>query len=199
MAYRFSKKILVTNVAIMLIIAFVYVTAFLPFGSLHSNSPILKGRTGENNVALQIAVREDTDVAAYMAVLDTLSAKGTFFFCEPADSDMAAMIRQVEAGGHGVGYYNDADDGGYHTLYIGGGYSLPVMNYENNDVVCRVCPSIDVTKLKKQEDWTQVLRENVSSDLFLYVEADNDFDEFEKIVQIIRHKGYTILKIHEML
>jgi hypothetical protein len=200
MAWKIPKKMLVTNAGIVLIIVFVYIMAFLPFGPLHSGAPVLKGRTGAQNIALQIAVRDDTDVAAYIDRLDALGAKGTFFFPAQGESDASEMIREVKAAGHGVGYYQcDVDDGGCHTLYIGGGYSLPVMNYENNDVVRKVCPSIDMTKLKKQEDWTQILGESVSDDLFVYVEADNDFAEFEKIVQIIRLKGYTILKIHEML
>ena len=84
-------------------------------------------------------------------------------------------------------------------MYIGGGYSLPVMSYEIGAENARVCPSIDVSKLSKRNDWAQVLQDSLCNDLFLYVDADIDLAEFEKIVQIVSDKGYTILKIDEML
>ena len=186
------KRMLLYNIAIMVIIAFVYTAAFLPFGApLSGNMPALMGSTGQKNIALQIAVDHDSDVAAYMDVLEANGAQGTFFF--DTDSD---IVSGVQARGHGVGWYTY---GQATAMYIGGGYSLPVMSYSQGSRMQQVGPSIDITALKKGGDWEAVLADSLGNDLFLYISADNDFDEFEKIVQIVRDKGYTILKINEML
>ena len=193
------KKLLVTNIGIIFIIAFAYAMAFFPIGSmLHSNPPVLKGCTGNSNIALQIVVGDESDVAAYMDVLDDFGAKGTFFFCEQCGYNEANIVQEVEARGHGIGYYS-CDDGQRVSLYIGGGYSLPVMSYKQGSGRMQVGPSIDISKLKKLDDWTKVLAERISDDMFLYIDADNDFAEFKKTVQIVQDRGYTILKIDEMI
>ena len=84
------------------------------------------------------------------------------------------------------------------VLYIGG-YTIPVMNYKSGNKVLQVSPSIDVDKLKKADDWQRELNVNLLGDMFVYISADNDLGDFEKIVQIVLNKGYTILKMDEML
>ena len=77
----FSAKMIVTNGFILLIIALVYIAAFMPFGEpIRSDAPRLKGSTRGSNIALQIAVDERSDVGAYMDMLDSFGAAGTFFF-----------------------------------------------------------------------------------------------------------------------
>jgi hypothetical protein len=65
--------------------------------------------------------------------------------------------------------------------------------------VREVCPSIDVSLLSHTDDWTHVLSDSVAGDMFLYIRADNNLSDFEKVVQIVVDKGYTILKVSEML
>jgi len=122
------------------------------------------------------------------------------FFCEQCNIQSEQMAERAKNEGHGVGYYvcaeHDKKQGGQ---YIAGGYSLPVMSYVGDSEIYQVCPSIDITKLKQLDDWQQILNEKISSDMFIYFRADNNFDDFEKIVQIVLNKGYTILKVDEML
>ena len=84
-------------------------------------------------------------------------------------------------------------------MYIGGGFSVPVMSYEDSSGMLQVCPSINIAKLKKIENWPEILSSKISGDMFLFVAADNDHTEFKKVVQIVLDKGYTILKVEEML
>ena len=73
------------------------------------------------------------------------------------------------------------------------------MNYKSGNKVLQVSPSIDVDKLKEAGDWQRVLNLNLMGDMFIYISADNDLADFEKTVQIVLNKGYTILKMDEML
>jgi hypothetical protein len=188
-----------TNLCLLLIIGLVSLATFGVGLLSNSQEPALKGRTGANYVGLQIAVEPSTNVGAYMDTLETLGARGTFFFCVQQPADEKA-IRQVKQRGHGVGYYTCDENQSQETgMYIGGGYSVPVMSYESGDALMKVCPSINLTKLKKLHNWLDVLSAQISGDMFLYVTADNDQEEFKKIVQIVLDKGYTILKVDEML
>ena len=193
------KRPVLTNLCLVAIMALVYMMAFTPFGLTDSIGAVLKGNTGEQNVALQIAVDDSSDLTAYMEALDAVGVKATFFFCEQCYRENNEVLEQVVKNGHGIGYYTSADGSGSPDLYIGGGYSIPVMNYAEDNGVQQVCPSIDVTKLKSTDGWQQVLSENMIADMFLYIDADNNFEDFEKIVQIVLDKGYTILKVNEML
>jgi len=75
------KKTIITNMCLLVIIAFVYISAFTPFNpSLLAQGPVLKGNTGEKNIALQIAVEDSSDMDTYFQRLDMLGVKGTFFF-----------------------------------------------------------------------------------------------------------------------
>ncbi len=48
-------------------------------------------------------------------------------------------------------------------------------------------------------NWLQLFFRQLKGDMFIRIVADNQFDEFEKVVQIVSDKGYTILKVDEML
>ena len=188
----------ITNLFLVMIIGLV---ALASFGShaLAAQGPALKGRTGANNVALQIAVDQSSDVVAYMDALESVGAHGTFFFCSQCYVDHTLML-QVKQRGHGVGYYTCAAHENQETgMYIGGGYSITVMSYETGETLQQVCPSINLTKLRSLGNWQDVLSRRISGDMFLYVEADNDQEDFKKVVQIVLDKGYTILKVEEML
>lgn len=191
------RRMIITDVCLVLIIICVYLAAFTPIGSaIFAGGPALKGNTGQSNVALQIAVDEKSDIPAYLDTLDEYDVKGTFFFRDSLLDDNAEEIGYVQERGHGVGYFSDDQ---HSEMYIGGGYSVPVMSYAEGSTARMVSPSIDLTKLKEKEDWQQTFSASISQDMFIYVPADNDFGDFEKIVQIILNKGYTILKIEEML
>ncbi len=192
------RTAVLTNGCICIIIAFVYFASFGRFGQI-SGAPLLKGCTGGDNIALQIMVTDSSDTDTYMDTLERAGAKGTFFFCEQcgADSRIAEDILQR---GHAIGYYvcqkhkdQNAD------MYIAGGYSVPVMRYNDGETVRHIAPSIDLEKLKQHKDWPKVLDESLCKDMFLRVVADNSIYDFEKVVQIVSDKGYTILKINEML
>lgn len=188
----------VSNICLVLIIGLV---ALSSFGShtLAAQEPALKGRTGADNVALQIAVDQSSDVSAYMDALEGVGAYGTFFFCTQCYVD-SALVQQVKQRGHGVGYYSCESHEGRETgMYIGGGYSVTVMSYDDGDSMQQVCPSINLTKLKRLKNWQEVLEGQISGDMFLYITADNDQPDFKKVVQIVLNKGYTILKVDEML
>ncbi len=188
----------VTNMCLLVIIGLV---ALASFGShaLAAQGPALKGRTGADNVAIQIAVDQSSDVEAYMDILEQAGAHGTFFFCSLCNTDNA-LIQEVLRRGHGVGAYTCAAHENRQTgMYIGGGYSVTVMSYKSGETVRQVCPSIDLTKLTKLDDWQEVLSREISGDMFLYVAANNDQPDFKKVVQIVLDKGYTILKVDEML
>ena len=188
----------ITNLLLLMIIGLV---ALASFGShaLAAQGPALKGRTGANNVALQIAVEQSSDVGAYMDELENVGAHGTFFFCSQCYVDNE-LIQQVKQRGHGVGYYTCAAHEKQETgMYIGGGYSVTVMSYESGENMQQVCPSINLAKLKTLQNWQDVLSRRISGDMFLYVAADNDQEDFKKVVQIVLDKGYTILKVDEML
>lgn len=189
------KKTLVTNACLAVIIAGVYLMAFWPFGGL-VRGPAMQGNTGEDNIGLQIAVDEQSDVAAYLAMLDGLGAKATFFFSESRQDDVDAA-RLVMQSGHSIGTYDK--NGMESGMYIGSGYSVPVMSYAQPGRFAQVGTSIDLGRLTQREDWEDVLAGSLSRDMFLLIPADNDLDQFKKTVQIVRDKGYTILKVDEML
>lgn len=196
-----KKKTLITNIALALIIAFVYFSAFMPiYPAPFSRGPLMKGNTGGNNVALQISVDDGSDIDSYLGLLDRYGVSATFFFPERYNGDKNYLLSMVTARGNEVGFYPCKENGSQRlVLYIGGGYSMPVMNYKSGNRVLQVSPSIDVDKLKKAGDWQQVLKVNLLGDMFIYLSADNDLGDFEKTVQIVLNKGYTILKMDEML
>lgn len=192
------KKTMLTNSCIGLIIAFVCFTSFGPLGQI-SGAPLLKGCTGGDNVALQIMVNDSSEVGAYMDTLERVGAQGTFFFCEQcgASEDLLSQVRQR---GHGVGSYVCAAHKGKETdMYIGSGYSVPVMHYNDGQLIRRIGPSLDIARLKAQQGWLQTLEENLFGDMFIRVVADEAIGDFEKVVQIVSNKGYTMLRIDEML
>lgn len=191
------RRMIVTDVCLVLIIICVYLAAFTPIGSaIFTGGPVLKGNTGQSNVALQIAVDEKSDIEAYLNTLDEYGVKGTFFFNESLLKEDSQQLRDVLERGHGVGYFS----GDQHSkMYIGGGYSVPVMSYAEGSAARKVSPSIDLTKLKEKDDWQQTFYASITKDMFIYLSADNNFSDFEKIVQIVLDKGYTIIKMEEML
>ncbi len=192
------KKTLVTNLCLALIILLVYFSAFVPARSALGEGPALKGNTGTNVVGLQIVVEDKSNIAAYLDTLERYGVKGTFFFSEQRTDANDSTMQSVVDRGHGAGYYiNEFTRAS--RLYIGGGYSIPVMSAAAEEGVREVCPSVDITKLCRVDDWTSVLSEAITGDMFLYIRADNNFVDFEKVVQIVLDKGYTILKVNEML
>ncbi|MGE5495214.1 MAG: hypothetical protein ACM3S4_07960 [Burkholderiales bacterium] len=193
------RKLLVTNLALAAIIVFVYLSAFSAYPALFMRGPVMKGNTNGDNVALQIAADDNSDVALYMDALDRFGVKATFFFSEQQYSQNSDVLRQVLGRGNGIGYYPCKEGGQRLMLYIGGGYNIPVMSYLSDSRVLQVCPSIDVEKLQKKDDWQQVFSESLLGDMFIYTSADNNLADFEKVVQIVLNKGYTILKMDEML
>ncbi len=195
------KKILVTNIGLALIMAFVCFSVFMPIHpALFSRGPLMKGNTGGNNIALQVSIGENSDVGAYLDTLDRYGITATFFFPEQYGSDKNHLLRMVADRGSGVGFYPcKENDEQRLVLYIGAGYTIPVMNYKSGNKVLQVSPSIDIDKLKEAGDWQRVLNENLEGDMFIYISADNDLIDFEKTVQIVLNKGYTILKMDEML
>lgn len=195
---RIRKRSLVTNAVLVLIMGLVYVTSFGFTRPVQGFA--LKGSTGGSNVGLQIAVNADSDVAAYMDAMERMGVEGTFFFCEQCIKNNDGIIDEVVERGYSVGYYVcTAHEGTESDMYIGNGYSVPVMSYDNGSGLRHIGPSIDFEKLKKQKNWQQVLRDSIFGDMFIRIEADNEMMDFEKVVQIVRDKGYTILKVEEML
>jgi hypothetical protein len=189
---------LFSNLCLLLIIGLVSLGTFGAHLLLDESQPALKGRTGEDAVGLQIAVAAFTDLGAYMDALEQMGVRGTFFF-HPADASSDALAAEAGRRGHGVGYYGAADDGAAVGLYIGGGYSVPVMSCEEGGALKQVCPSINVTRLQRLDDWPGVLSARLAGDMFLYIDGDNDCAGLKKIVQIVLDKGYTIMKVDEML
>jgi len=187
-----------SNLCLLLIIGLVSLGTFGAHLLLDRSQPALKGRTGEDAVGLQIAVAAFTDLDAYMDVLEQAGVRGTFFF-RAADASADALAKEAERRGHGVGYYGASGDGAPVGLYIGGGYSVPVMRYEEGGALKKVCPSINVTRLKKRDDWQNILSSRLAGDMFLDIDGDNDHAALKKIVQIVLDKGYTIMKVDEML
>ncbi len=195
---RIRKRSLVTNAVLVLIMGLVYVTSFGFARPVQGFA--LKGITGGSNVGLQIAVSADSDVAAYMDAMERMGVEGTFFFCEQCIKNNDDIIDEVVERGYSAGYYVcTAHEGTESDMYIGNGYSVPVMSYDNGSGLRHIGPSIDFEKLKKQKNWQQVLRDSIFGDMFIRIEADNEMMDFEKVVQIVRDKGYTILKVEEML
>lgn len=192
-----SNHTAVINCCICAIIVFVY---FASFGGLWhtANAPVMKGCTGEDNIALQIMVDSKSDIDSYIDVLERANAKGTFFFCTLCQQDDMA-IEAVRKKGHGVGYYvcdkhTQSDKG----MYVGGGHTIPVMQYKESGNVRLVAPSIDLRVLTRNKDWPKLFEQSLRKDMFVGIFANN-ICEFEKAVQIVSDKGYTILKINEML
>ena len=154
---------------------------------------MLKGCTGKNNIALQITVDDYSDVEAYMDTLERLGAYGTFFFCEQCDNANGATINEVLSRGHGVGFYVcNTHEGRETDMYIGNGYSVPVMSCGDGSQMRRIGPSIDFEKLRSHKIWQQILQDSIQRDMFIRIKADNEYEDFEKVVQIIRDKGYRI-------
>ncbi len=192
------NKTLFSNCCLMLIIAFVYLAAFGPMGKI-SDGPVLKGCTGGENIALQIAVTQDSDIQAYMEKLERSGAFGTFFFCEQCGFG-SADTEEIKERGHAVGLYVCSEHKGQKTdMYIGGGHSVPVLHYFQNGSLRQIGPSIDLERLRNMSNWLQLFSDSLKGDMFIRIVADNQFDEFEKVVQIVSDKGYTILKVDEML
>src|SRR5690242_10734456 len=105
------KKILITNIGLALIIAFVYFSAFMPiYPAPLSRGPLMKGNTGGDNVALQISIDEKSDVESYLDMLDRYGITATFFFPEQYNSDKNYLLRMVAARGCGVGFYPCKED-----------------------------------------------------------------------------------------
>ncbi len=192
------RKTLVTNICLAVIILLVWFAAFGPLQGMFETDPALRGSTGEAVVGLQILVTDGSDVEAYMDTLKAYGVKATFFFPDTQTEAMADNMLAVMAQGHGVGYYITGRTRA-SALYLGGGYSIPVMGYAEGGAVREVCPSIDVSKLSLEGGWTDALADALAGDMFVCVRADNNFNDFEKVVQIVLDKGYTILKVNEML
>jgi len=171
------KRTLITDICIALIILGVYAVVFVS-GSIFSGRPALKGNSSGSKVGLQIAVIPTSDVGAYISMMSDLGICATFFF----DSAQRELAAKIEHAGQSVGQIEQAQ-------------SVPVMSYGQGR---KVGTSIDIDRLKQRDDWQQVLSESVSAGMLLYVVADNDFDDFEKIVQIVLDKGYTIVEMEEM-
>ena len=125
------------------------------------------------------------------------ASKARFFFWAQQTEGMAPVLREVMERDHGIGYISGSTRSA--ALYIGGGYSIPVMNCSEDDGVQEVCPSLDVSKLCLSSGWPDALADALTGDMFIYIRADNNFSDFEKVVQIVLDKGYTILKVNEML
>ncbi len=195
------KKILVTNTGLALIIAFVYFSVFMPiYPAPFSRGPLMKGNTGGDNVALQISVSEGSDVESYLDILDRYGVTATFFFPEQYGGEKNDLLQLVNERGSEVGFYPCKENNEQRlVLYIGGGFTIPVMNYKSGNKVLQVSPSIDVDKLKEAGGWQRALGDNLRGDMFIYISADNQMGDFEKTVQIVLNKGYTILKMDEML
>jgi hypothetical protein len=195
---KIRKRSLVTNVCLVLIMGIVY-TASFGFAR-PAQGLALKGCTGGSNVGLQITVTQNSDIDAYLGAMERMGVSGTFFFCEQCSKNSGDIVDVVLARGHSVGYYVCVRHDGKETdMYIGNGYSVPVMSYDSGSGMRHIGPSIDFQKLRTHEDWQQVLQDSIFGDMFIRIEADNDVIDFEKVVQIVRDKGYTILKVEEML
>ena len=193
------KRLLVSNIGVAVIIVFVFMCAFSPFDLSFLNiGPAMKGNTGGNYVALQISVDEDSDVLKYIEVLKEAGVSATFFFPEHAYLGNGAIIKKVIDSGNGAGYYVSGESGRL-SFYLGGGVSIPVMSYISGNGARQVCPSIDLPNLNRRNEWERVLKENLAGDMFINTDADNDYEGLKKIVQIIRDKGYTIMKMDQML
>lgn len=192
------KKTFVTNLCLAAIIALVYLAAFMPAHAALGVRPALKGNTGENVVGLQIVVDDKSNIAAYLDTLERYGVKGTFFFSEQQTEAQKPTLLSVLGRGHGIGYYI-SEYTRSSALYIGNGYSIPVLSAAAKDGMCEVCPSVDISKLSRLDDWPSVLSESITGDMFIYIRADNNYADFEKVVQIVLDKGYTILKVNEML
>lgn len=190
------RKTLVTNISLAAIIVFVYFMAFAPFGLVRG--PVMKGSTNGRNIAIQIAVSDDSLIEPCMDMLDRFGVKATFFFSEQL-YNRNDLVGKVTERGNGIGYCGNRETGQRLVLYIGAGYSIPVMDYVSKNTVVRVSSSIDVEKLKMKGDWQQTLKDNLSGDMFIYAAASGDLGDLEKVVQIVMNKGYTILKMDEML
>jgi hypothetical protein len=195
------RKIAVTNIAILFIIAFVFLCAFTPVDlAFLSAGPVMRGNTNGNNIALQLSADGESDIPAYMDELDSLGIKATFFFPENFYIGNSAMLEKIIGRGNGVGYYVNRESADERlAYYLGSGVNVPVMSYISGSSTIEVSPSIDVSKLKKADGWQRVLKDNLAGDMFVYTDADNNLDELKKIVQIVRNKGYTILKMDDML
>lgn len=195
------KRLLVSNIGVLLIIVFVFLCAFTPFDLSFLNiGPAMKGNTHGSNVALQLSVNYDSDVAKYIEILKEEGVIATFFFPEQYYLENSGVLKKVINSGNGAGYYVSGIRGNDKlSFYLGGGVSIPVMSYISGNGARQVCPSIDLSKLNAYYDWKQVLEEKLKADMFINVDADNNYEELKKIVQIIRDKGYTILKMDQML
>lgn len=172
------KRTVITDLCLAAIIICVYVTVFA--GTSILSKPAFKGSTGQNKVGLQIAALETSDIDAYLDMLSEYEISATFFFDNRIEEDVKERIENL---GHSTGRFED-------------GKTYPVMSYAQGTK--KVSPSIDVTQLKESSDWQQVLEQSIAPDMLIFVSADNNFSEFEKIVQIVLDKGYTIDRMEEM-
>jgi len=187
---RRLKNTLILDLCILAVIAAVSLAAFwLP--GVDTGGPALRGNTDANGIGLQIAATGEEDTARYLDALDEIGAKATFFFPEETQPDDAMAL--VRSRGHGVGTR------GENGMYIGGGASVPVMSYRSGSGIRQVAPSIDTTKMFVHSEGAQQFASSLHRGMFVYVDAADDFADFQKIVQIAVDKGYTMLKIDEML
>lgn len=171
------KRALITDTFLAVIIMIVYFAAFVGV-SLISDKPALKGSTGEEKIGLQIAVNEQSDIGAYKDILEKYRISATFFF----DAECSSM-QELEGEGYSTGFLHESN-------------SVPVLSYGSSDE--KISTSVDLDKLINTEGWEETLKKTISGDMLIFKTADNDFEVFEKIVQIILDKGYTIVKMEEM-
>lgn len=177
MQKRSIKEVLVTDTLLIVIILMVYFTAFIG-GMLLPGRPVFRGSAEGDMVGLQIAVGKGSNVEEYIAVLKKYEISATFFF-ENSGAHMKELIGEE----HSTGYLHSTE-------------AMPVMSYSGGSEV--ISTSIDLDKLRAKQEWEGLLEEKVACGMLLFVSADNNLYDFEKIVQIILDKGYTIVRMEEM-
>ena len=177
MQKRSVKRAVITDICLAVIIIMVYFASFIVVNLL-SDKPALKGSTDENQVGLQIAIDETSDIDGYLEILEKYEISATFFFDTGGDA-----MQELSMQGHSVGVLHESG-------------SLPVMSIDDGSKI--ISTSIDLDQLIKGEDWAKLLESKVAAGMLLFITADNNFRDFEKIVQIVLNKGYTIVKMEEM-
>lgn len=171
------RKAVITDICLAVIIMMVYFAAFIGV-KLLSDKPALKGNTAENLVGLQIAIDEQSNVEKYIEILEEYEISATFFFDTSSDA-----MQDLSQQGHSVGFLHERD-------------TLPVMSIDGGSKM--ISTSIDLDQLIKSKGWEELLDAKVAAGMLMFITADNNFSEFEKIVQIVLNKGYTIVKMEEM-
>lgn len=171
------RRAVITDICLAVIIMMVYFAAFIGV-KLLSDKPALRGSTAENQVGLQIAIDVQSDVEKYIKILEKYEISATFFF----DTNSEVM-QELSQQGHSVGFLHERD-------------ALPVMSYDGGSKM--ISTSIDLDHLINSSGWEKLLEAKVAAGMLMFITADNNFSEFEKIVQIVLNKGYTIVKMEEM-